>query len=104
MTGGAQVMFVVEYPCDRFCRIEVDLSGERGQVTLQQMRDKADGLHQREHEPENGEAEAEAGAPVVEPETSGRPAATIFLAAPGQGASSAPGHGASPRRGHERRR
>jgi hypothetical protein len=79
MTAGPQAMFVVEYPCDRFCRIEVDLSGERGQVTLQQMREKADALHQREHEPENGE---ETAAPVVEPEISGRPAATVFLSAP----------------------
>jgi hypothetical protein len=85
MTGGAQVMFVVEYPCDRFCRIEVDLSGERGQATLQQMREKADTLHQREHEPENGPEGGPAAAPVVEPEVSGRPAATVFLSAPGRG-------------------
>src|SRR5256885_14461133 len=62
-------MFVVEYPCDRFCRIEVDLSGERGQLTLQQMREKADGLHRRVHEPDlaqrdaSGVAQEEAGAP-----------------------------------------
>ena len=82
MIGGAQTMFIVEYPCDRFCRIEVDLSGERGQITLQQMREKADGLHQREHEPELGEA----AEPVVEPEAAGRPAATVFLSAPGRNA------------------
>lgn len=74
-------MFVVEYPCDRFCRIEVELNGERGQVTLQQMRDKADGMHQRIHEPELAEAEV----PVVDPEAARRPAATVFRSAPGQG-------------------
>jgi len=75
------VMFVVEYPCDRFCRIEVDLSGERSQVTLQQMQEKADGLHQRVHEPELAEADV----PIVEQEAAGRPAATVFLSAPGRG-------------------
>ena len=81
MTSGPQAMFVVEYPCDRFCRIEVDLSGERSQVTLQQMREKADGLHERVHEP----AAAEADVPAVEQEVTGRPAATVFLSAPGRG-------------------
>jgi hypothetical protein len=81
MTTGAQATFVVEYPCDRFCRIEVDLGGERNQVTLQQMREKADGLHQRVHEP----APEEADLPIVDQETTGRPAATVFLSAPGRG-------------------
>jgi hypothetical protein len=81
MTTGPQAMFVVEYPCDRFCRIEVDLSGERSQVTLQQLREKADGLHQRVHEPEFAEADE----PIVDQEAAGRPAATVFLSAPGQG-------------------
>jgi hypothetical protein len=81
MTTGPQATFVVEYPCDQFCRIEVDLSGEPGNVTLQQMRKKADGLHQQVHEPEfDGAVE-----PIVEPETAGRPAATVFLSAPGRG-------------------
>src|SRR3954469_14466915 len=80
-SAGPQATLVVEYPCDRFCRIEVDLSGERSQVTLQQMREQADGLHQRVHEPDQGEA----GAPVVEQEATGRPAATVFLSAPGRG-------------------
>ena len=81
MTTGSQAMFVVEYPCDRFCRIEVDLSGERGQVTLQQMREKADGLHQRIHEPELAETDV----PIVDEDAAGRPAATVFLSAPGRG-------------------
>jgi hypothetical protein len=85
VTTGPQAMFVIEYPCDRFCRIEVDLSGEHSQLTLQKMREKADGLHQREHEPELGEAQAEADAPIVDQEVAGRPAATVFLAAPGRG-------------------
>ena len=81
MTSAPQATFVVEYPCDQFCRIEVDLSAEHSQVTLQQMRKKADTAHQRVHEPEGAEAAAETP-PVAEPETSGRPAATVFLAAP----------------------
>jgi hypothetical protein len=80
VTAGAQSMFVVEYPCDRFCRIEVDLAGERGQLTLQQMREKADGLHRGIHEPDLAEREA----PVAAQETAGRPAATVFLSAPGR--------------------
>ena len=74
-------MLVVEYPCDRFCRIEVDLGGERGEVTLRQLRAKADGSHQRVHEPEFTEAEE----PAADPQTPGRPAATVFLSAPGRG-------------------
>ena len=81
MTVGPQAMFVVEYPCDRFCRIEVDLRGERSQVTLQQMSDKADGLHRRVHDPELAEAKV----PVVEQEAVGRPAATVFRSAPARG-------------------
>jgi hypothetical protein len=80
VTAGTQSMFVVEYPCDRFCRIEVDLSGERGQVTLQQMREKADGLHQRVHNPDLVERDASTAAQEME----GRPAATVFLSAPGR--------------------
>jgi hypothetical protein len=83
MTTGPQATFVVEYPCDQFCRIEVDLSGEPGQVTLQQIRKKADGLHQQVHEPELDSA---AVVPIVEQEAAGRPAATVFLSAPGRGA------------------
>ena len=78
---GSQATFVVEYPCDRFCRIEVELTGERGQVTLQQLWDKADGLHRRVHEPEL----AEASVPVVDEEVARRPAATVFRSAPGRG-------------------
>jgi hypothetical protein len=74
-------MLVVEYPCDRFCRIEVDLSGEPSQATLQQMREKADSLHQGILEPEPGEATT----PVADQEATGRPAATVFLSAPRRG-------------------
>ena len=84
VTAGAQSMFVVEYSCDRFCRIEVDLSGEGGQLTLQQMREKADGLHQRVHEPDLAEPDAS----VVAQETAGRPAATVFLSPPGRAGGS----------------
>jgi hypothetical protein len=81
MTTGPQATFVVEYPCDRFCRIEVDLGGERGQVTLQQRWEKADGSHQRVHAPEPEEADVS----IVDQEPAGRPAATVFLSAPGRG-------------------
>jgi hypothetical protein len=83
---GPQAMFVVEYPCDRFCHIEVGLAGERNQLTLQQMWEKADAMHQREHEPELSEAEAEAEAPAVDPQAARRPAATVFRSAPARGA------------------
>ena len=81
MSVGPQATFVVEYPCDRFCHIEVELIGERGTVTLQELWEKADGMHRREHEPETAEAEA----PVVEPEALRRPTATVFRSAPGRG-------------------
>lgn len=81
MTTGPEATFVVEYPCDRFCRIEVDVTGERGEVTLRQLREKADGLHQRVHEPELAEADVAS----VDEEVAGRPAATVFLSAPGRG-------------------
>jgi hypothetical protein len=79
VSAGPQATLVVEYPCDRFCRIEVDLSGEPSQATFQEMRDKADGLHRRVHEPERGETTT----PAVDQEPTGRPAATVFLSAPG---------------------
>ena len=81
MTGGPQATFVVEYPCDRFCRIEVELAGERSQVTLQQLWEKADGMHRRVHEPELAEVEV----PVVDQEAVRRPAPTVFRSAPGRG-------------------
>lgn len=81
VSAGPQAMLVVEYPCDRFCRIEVDLNTEQSQATLRQLREKADGLHQRVHEPERGEATT----PVVDQEATGRPPATVFLSAPGRG-------------------
>ena len=81
VSAGPQAMLVVEYPCDQFCRIEVDLCGEPAQATVHQIREKADGLHQRVHEPGRGEATT----PVVDQEATGRPAATVFLSAPGRG-------------------
>jgi hypothetical protein len=90
MTAGPQATFVVEYPCDRFCRMEVELTGERNTVTLQQLWEKADERHRRIHEPEL----AETTAPVVDPEAARRPAATVFRSAPTP----------APARGNERRR
>ena len=88
VTAGSQAMLVVEYPCAQFCRVEVDLSGERGHATLDQMRQKADETHRRIHEPESteGDTPAEAGTPAVDESASGRPAPTVFLSAPGRGA------------------
>ncbi len=80
MSAGPQAMFVVEFPCDLFCRIEVDLEDERSQVTLQQMREKADLMHRRVHEPEFAEAEVT----VADVEVAGQPSATVFLSAPGR--------------------
>jgi hypothetical protein len=47
-----QFLFVAEYPCDRFCRIELDLS-EVGNLrfTFAQMRRRADDEHKRLHAP-----------------------------------------------------
>ena len=81
MTGGSQAMFVVEYSCDQFCRIEVELAGESRQATLQQLWEKADGMHRRVHDPEPAEPEA----PVADQEAARRPAATVFRSAPGRG-------------------
>jgi len=81
MTAGPQATFVVEYPCDRFCRIEAELTGERNTVTLQQLWEKADEMHRRIHEPELAETKV----PVVDPEAARRPAATVFRSAPGRG-------------------
>lgn len=41
--------FVAEYPCDRFCRIEVDLDDTHAGFTLRQMREVAGVEHQRVH-------------------------------------------------------
>ncbi|WP_344174652.1 hypothetical protein [Pilimelia columellifera] len=73
-------MFVVEFPCDLFCRIEVDLKGESSQVTLRQLREKADGMHRRVHEPEL----AVAGVAISDEDAAGRPSSTVFLSAPGR--------------------
>ncbi|MFG1610354.1 hypothetical protein [Actinoplanes sp. NPDC049265] len=98
MTGGSQAMFVVEYPCDSFCRIEVDLSGEHDRLTLGQMREKAEELHRGVHEPDQPEKPDQ---PEQEetPVTS-RPAATVFLSAPGHGV---PDRAAPERTRHRRR-
>jgi hypothetical protein len=81
VTAGPQATFVVEYPCDQFCRVEVELFGERSQLTLQQMWEKADDMHRRMHEPEG----AETPEPVVDEGAAQRPAATVFRSAPARG-------------------
>ena len=81
MTAGAQATFVVEYPCDQFCRVEIELLGERGQLTLQQMWEKADGVHRRIHEPDG----AEPTEPVADEGAAQHPAADLFRSAPARG-------------------
>ena len=80
VTSGAQATFVVEYPCDQFCRIEVDLTRERGNLTLQQMWDKADAQHRPIHAPEEKEE-----TPVATEDGRQRPATDLFRAAPSRG-------------------
>lgn len=47
-----QFLFVAEYPCDRFCRIEVDLSEvDNLRFTYAQMQRRTDDEHQRLHAP-----------------------------------------------------
>ena len=78
MTSGPQATFVVEYPCDQFCRIEVELNGERNHLTLQQMWEKADERHRRIHEPQSDEP----AEPVVDEEAAQRPSTNLFRSAP----------------------
>ncbi|MFD0522193.1 hypothetical protein [Paractinoplanes durhamensis] len=78
MTTGPQATFVVEYPCDQFCRIEVELTGERGNLTLQQMWEKADGAHRPIHEPEA----AEAAEPAADQASAQRAPESLFRSAP----------------------
>jgi hypothetical protein len=85
VTVGSQAALIVEYPCELFCRIEVELNDERPQVTLEQLREKADGLHRRVHEPGLAETETEAEPPAADPHAARRPAATVFSSAPGRG-------------------
>jgi hypothetical protein len=89
VTVGSQAALIVEYPCELFCRIEVELNDERPQITLEQLREKADGLHRRVHEPgladTEPEPEAESPAAVADPHAARRPAATVFRSAPGRG-------------------
>lgn len=46
---AATEVFAVEYPCDRFCRVEVDLAGIHKRFTRNQMRQLADSEHDRLH-------------------------------------------------------
>jgi hypothetical protein len=80
VTVRPQATFVVEYPCDRFCRIEIELGGVSGDVTLQQLWEKGDGQHRRIHEPDLDEPEVQ-----LADEGSRRPAATLFSSPPGSG-------------------
>lgn len=50
-----QASFAVEYPCDRSCRVEVDLADTHSRFTLRQMRAEADLEHGRRHEPPTGQ-------------------------------------------------
>jgi hypothetical protein len=81
VTADPQATLVVEYPCELFCRIELELAGERGDLTLRQLREKAEDAHRRIHEPGSGEPEA----PAANQAAPQRPAATLFRSAPAAG-------------------
>lgn len=43
----AQFLFVAEYPCDRHCRVELDLDDENPRATVAMLRRSADREHKR---------------------------------------------------------
>lgn len=51
MTAQPEETFLVAYPCQLRCLVEVDLTGIHSQFTHRQMRVKADALHQEMHGP-----------------------------------------------------
>lgn len=44
-----QAVFVVEYPCELHCSVELDLSDMHKQFTLRQMWQGADHQHEKAH-------------------------------------------------------
>lgn len=47
-----QFLFVAEYPCEKFCRVEVDLSEvDNLRFTFAQMQRRAEDEHKRLHRP-----------------------------------------------------
>ena len=51
ITVEAQESFVVEYGCEKHCRIEVDVDTINSRSTHRQMREHADAEHDRVHPP-----------------------------------------------------
>jgi hypothetical protein len=51
VTADPAPSFVVEYPCETHCRIEVDLAGTHLRFTLRQMQQLANIEHDKAHRP-----------------------------------------------------
>lgn len=51
MTAEPEETFMVAYPCDKHCVVEVDVSDAHSRYTVRQMREKADVEHKRRHGP-----------------------------------------------------
>ena len=51
MTTGPMATFVVEYPCELHCRIEVDLDRAHLRFTHRQMLQSAHAEHKKAHQP-----------------------------------------------------
>ncbi|GGN39108.1 hypothetical protein FHR83_006791 [Actinoplanes campanulatus] len=53
MTGEPQETYYVEYPCGKYCKVEIDLAEAHGGFTHRQMRAAADVQHAERHELES---------------------------------------------------
>lgn len=67
--------YVVEYGCDRHCRIEIDLHVYSPRTTRRQLRDAADADHLRQHP-------GLAGPQPLPPQKAGRPRTRGQVASP----------------------
>ena len=71
-----QATFVVEFPCNLHCRVEVDLTGVHLGFTHRQMLASADDDHKRLHEP------PPVPTPILEQVAARHSVAAPFLAPP----------------------
>lgn len=46
-----QETFLVDYPCDRHCQVEIDLTEVHTKFTIRQARSLAEAEHRERHEP-----------------------------------------------------
>lgn len=51
MTVRPEATFIVEYPCEQHCRVEVDMAAIHMRFTHRQMLNHADGIHEERHAP-----------------------------------------------------